>query len=44
MVLMDAPAQVGCLIEVRIIGVIEAEQIEDGNTDTNDGLLGVAIP
>ena len=26
LVLMDAPAHVGCLIEVRIIGVIEAEQ------------------
>jgi inorganic pyrophosphatase len=43
MVLMDAPAHVGCLIEVRIIGVIEAEQIEDGKTETNDRLLGVAI-
>ena len=26
MVLMDAPAHVGCLIEVRIIGIINAEQ------------------
>jgi inorganic pyrophosphatase len=30
LVLMDAPAHVGCLIEVRLIGVISAEQIEDG--------------
>ncbi len=30
LVLMDAPAHVGCLIEVRIVGVISAEQIEDG--------------
>src|SRR5205809_7985803 len=29
MVLMDAPAYVGCLIQVRIIGIIEAEQTED---------------
>jgi inorganic pyrophosphatase len=43
MVLMDAPAHVGCLIEVRIIGVITAEQTEDGKTETNGRLLGVAI-
>src|SRR5580692_10508647 len=43
MVLMDAPAHVGCLIEARIIGVIEAEQIEDGKTESNDRLLGVAV-
>ena len=43
LVLMDAPAHVGCLIEVRLIGVICAEQIEDGKKETNDRLLGVAI-
>jgi inorganic pyrophosphatase len=43
MVLMDAPAHVGCLIEVRIIGVITAAQIEDGKSETNDQLLGVAV-
>src|SRR6267154_545491 len=43
LVLMDAPAHVGCLIEVRIIGIIEAEQSEDGKTESNDRLLGVAI-
>src|SRR5882762_2643018 len=43
MVLMDAPAHVGCLIEVRIIGIITAEQTEDGKTEANDRLLGVAI-
>src|SRR2546423_8270005 len=43
LVLMDAPAHVGCLIDVRIIGVITAEQVEDGKTETNDRLLGVAI-
>src|SRR5256885_6107816 len=43
LVLMDAPAHVGCLIEVRIIGVIMAEQTEDGKTESNDRLLGVAI-
>jgi len=43
MVLMDAPAHVGCLIDVRIIGVIMAEQIEDGKSETNDRLLGVTV-
>ncbi|MGA2880710.1 MAG: inorganic diphosphatase [Bryobacteraceae bacterium] len=43
MVLMDEPAHVGCLLHVRIIGVIEATQTEDGETETNDRLLGVAI-
>jgi inorganic pyrophosphatase len=43
LVLMDAAAHVGCLIDVRLIGVICAEQIEDGKKETNDRLLGVAI-
>ena len=33
LVLMDAPAHVGCLIEVRIIGIINAKQSEDGKTE-----------
>ena len=44
MVLMDEPAHVGCLVDVRIIGVIEAKQTEDGKTETNDRLLAVAVP
>ena len=43
LVLMDAPAHVGCLIEVRLVGIISAEQIQDGIRETNDRLLGVAI-
>jgi inorganic pyrophosphatase len=43
MVLMDAPAHAGCLIEVRIIGVIHAKQTEDGKTEKNDRLLAVSI-
>jgi len=43
MVLMDAPAHVGCLIDIRVIGVISAEQTEEGKTETNDRLLGVAV-
>jgi inorganic pyrophosphatase len=30
-------------MEVRIIGVITAEQTEDGKTESNDRLLGVAV-
>jgi inorganic pyrophosphatase len=43
MVLMDAPAHVGCLIDVRIIGIIEAEQTQHGRTEKNSRLLGAAI-
>jgi inorganic pyrophosphatase len=43
MVLMDAPAHGGCLIEIRMLGVIEAEQTEEGKTERNDRLLGVAV-
>jgi inorganic pyrophosphatase len=43
MVLMDEPAHVGCLLDVRIIGVIEAEQIQDGKKEENDRLLAVAV-
>jgi len=43
MVLMDAPAHVGCLMEVRIIGVIIAKQTQGGKTESNDRLVGVAV-
>jgi inorganic pyrophosphatase len=43
LVLMDSPAHVGCLIHVRIIGVIMAQQIENGKTERNDRLLGVTV-
>ncbi len=43
LVLMDAPAHVGCLLEVRLIGVISAEQTQDGKTESNDRLVGVAV-
>ena len=43
LVLMDEPAFVGCLVEARLLGVIEAEQTErDGETTRNDGLIAVA--
>jgi len=43
LVLMDAPAHVGCLIAVRLIGIIKARQTEDGETEENCRLLGVSI-
>lgn len=42
LVLLDEPVSVGCLIEARLIGVIEAEQGENGETFRNDRLLAVA--
>jgi inorganic pyrophosphatase len=43
MVLMDEPAHVGCLLDVRVVGVIEAEQVQDGKSMENDRLMGIAI-
>lgn len=43
MVLMDEPAHVGCVLTVRLIGIIEAQQTEDGKTTQNDRLIGVAV-
>src|SRR5438067_11138112 len=35
LVLMDAPAHVGCRIAVRIVGIINADQTEKGKTGRN---------
>ena len=42
LVLMDDAAFTGCLVLARLIGVIEAEQKEDGKTERNDRLIAVA--
>jgi inorganic pyrophosphatase len=43
LVLMDEPAFPGCLVEARLLGVVEAEQTEeDGETTRNDRLIAVA--
>lgn len=42
LVLMDEPAFTGCLVETRLIGVIEAEQTKDGKKERNDRLVSVA--
>ena len=44
LILLDEPAFVGCLVQSRLIGVIEAEQTElDGETMRNDRLIAVAV-
>jgi len=43
LVLMDEPAFPGCVLEARIIGVIEGEdELDDGGTQRNDRLVAVA--
>lgn len=43
MILMDEPAHVGCVLCIRLIGVIEAEQTDDGKKVSNDRLIGVSV-
>jgi inorganic pyrophosphatase len=42
LLLMDEPVFTGCLVEARVLGVIEAQQTENGNTERNDRLIAVA--
>ncbi len=42
LILMDEPAFSGCLVPSRLIGVVEAEQTEEGETFRNDRLIAVA--
>ncbi len=42
LVLMDESAFPGCVVPARLIGVIEAEQTEDGKKERNDRLVAVA--
>jgi inorganic pyrophosphatase len=41
-ILMDEPAFPGCLLEVRLVGVIEGKQTEKGRWIRNDRLIAVA--
>ena len=43
LIVMDVPGYVGCLVDVRILGVISADQTEDGKKAKNDRLLGVSL-
>jgi len=42
LILLEAPTFAGCLVEVRLIGVLEAKQTQRGRTMRNDRLIGVA--
>ncbi len=42
LVLMDTPTFPGCRIRCRLIGVLEAEQVEHGQKERNDRLIAVA--
>ena len=42
LVLMEEPAFPGCVVECRLIGVIEAEEEKDGENFRNDRVLAVA--
>lgn len=42
MVVLDEPIALGAVVKVRLIGLIEAEQTEDGQTVRNDRLIGVS--
>jgi inorganic pyrophosphatase len=41
LILLEEPAFPGCVVPARLIGVLEAEQTEDGRTVRNDRLLAV---
>lgn len=42
LILMDEPAFTGCLVASKLIGVIEANQTENGVTTRNDRLVAVS--
>lgn len=42
MILADEPAPVGALVEVRLLGVIEAQEVENGKTQRNDRVLAAS--
>ncbi len=41
LILMEEPTFPGCVVPARLIGVLEAEQTEDGKTIRNDRLIAV---
>lgn len=42
LILMDKATFTGCVIRTRLIGVVEADQTENGRTTRNDRLIAVA--
>jgi inorganic pyrophosphatase len=43
LILTDEPTFVGCLVPAKLLGVIEAEQTQDGETQRNDRFIAVPI-
>jgi inorganic pyrophosphatase len=43
LVLTEEPTFVGCLVHAKLLGVIEAEQTEDGKTERNDRLIAIPL-
>ncbi|MEO6639299.1 MAG: inorganic diphosphatase [Ginsengibacter sp.] len=43
LILMDEPAWPGCIIEGKLLGVIEAEQTEGSETSRNDRMIATAV-
>lgn len=42
LIIMDEPTFTGCVVPTRLLGVMEAEQTENGKTERNDRLIAVA--
>lgn len=42
LILMDAPAFSGCMVDCRLVGLLEAQQSEEDKTIRNDRLVAVA--
>jgi inorganic pyrophosphatase len=42
-VLMEEPAHVGCILTIRLVGVIKIVQTEKGKKTQNDRLVGVSL-
>jgi inorganic pyrophosphatase len=43
LILMDAATCTGCVVSARALGVIEAEQTQDGSTFRNDRIVAIAV-
>ena len=42
LIIMDEPTFTGCVVPARLLGIMEAEQTEQGKTERNDRLIAVA--
>ena len=43
LILMEEGSFAGCLVQVRLVGVLEAKQTQEDKTQRNDRLIGVAV-